>query len=148
MQTIRLAFLVTAYHKQEQLELLLALLGSKFGHGDIFVHLDRKSTIDPTALRGRVHEDLNVVKEYDVHWGGFNQLRSILSLIRMARERDRYDFMILLSGQDMPVVNADSIVRSLSGNIGKCFIECFQLPDARWNYRGGLGRVQWFWFMD
>ena len=148
MQTIRLAFLITAYHKQEQLELLLSMLGGKFGHENIFVHVDRKSSIDPSTLREHVDEALNVVKEYDVHWGGFNQLRSILRLIRMARARSSYDFMILLSGQDMPVVDADTIVKTLSSSVGRSYIDCFQLPDSRWNYRGGLGRVQWFWFMD
>lgn len=148
MHEIKLAFLVTAYHKQEQLELLLDMLGRKFGHENIFIHIDIKSSIEIADIQNNVSKSLNIVKKYGVQWGGFNQLLSIVHLVRMARDRRQYDFMILLSGQDMPVVDADTIVKTLSSSVGRSYIDCFQLPDSRWNYRGGLGRVQWFWFMD
>lgn len=145
---LKIAFLITAYNKPDQLVKLINLLGVKNGYENIFVHLDKKCEIDPATIKSMTNANIQVLKKHKVYWGGFNQLKSILSLVKIASDKKKYDFMVLLSGQDLPITSYENVKEFLSNNIGSSFITSEKMPLEYWNYKQGLGRTQWFWFMD
>lgn len=147
-EKMKIAFLITAYNKSNQLIELINCLAAKNGYDNIFVHFDLKGDLNAEEIKTQTNSSINVVSKYNVFWGGFNQLQSITSLIDLAKKKDNYDFVILLSGQDLPITTYDYLKKFLSSNIGKSFITSYKLPHKYWNHKQGLGRIQWFWFMD
>ena len=145
---MKIAILITAYHKPDQLIHLIKCLGSKIRYSDIYMHFDLKSDVDDSWLRTLSDLGVNVLHLFRVYWGGFNQLKSIVSLIEMALNKDKYDYLILISGQDVPIKPYRELVAYLSENNGKSFIDSNKFPVGGWNYRQGFGRVHWFWFLD
>lgn len=143
-----ICYMITAYHKPKQLIRLINVLGKASGYSNIYVHIDKKSIISEDEIIDETSHSLNIFKEYNIYWGGFNQLCSIVSLINKASKVKKYDFYILLSGQDMPVLPFSKISEFLKTNREKLFIDCFPMPSSNWNYKGGMGRVEWYWFMD
>ena len=145
---MRIAFIITAYDKPVQLTRLINCLGNKAGFENIFVHIDKKSTYSEYEILSKTNNLTNISKKYSVFWGGYNQLLSILSLIEHAVNEPEYDFMVLLSGQDLPVVSYDEMMNFFRKNRGLSFITSYKFPIESWNYKHGFGRVQWYWFMD
>lgn len=145
---IKISFLITAYSHPEQLIRLINCIGKQAGHSDIFVHIDKKSDMDISYLIKKTSTYVNYYKRYPVYWGGYNQILSILSLVEEAVNKQKYDFLILLSGHDLPVASYNELISFLKNNLKRSFITSFKLPITSWNYKHGLGRVQWYWFMD
>ncbi len=145
---LKILFLITAFNKQNQLIKLINCIGKKAGYKDIFVHIDKKSDMDILDLRNQTNAAVNYYSQYPVYWGGNNQLLSILSLIEKAVNKQEYDFMVLLSGQDLPVVSYDEMMNFFKKNQGHSFITSYKFPIESWNYKHGMGRIQWYWFLD
>lgn len=145
---VKIAFIITAYNKPAQLARLVNCLGGKAGYENIYIHIDKKASYTEVDILNNTNHRINVFKKYPVYWGGNNQLLSILFLIEQATLIKKYDFIILLSGQDMPVVSFDEIKSFLKGKLETSFITSQKFPIDKWNYKNGFGRVQWIWFMD
>lgn len=145
---MRIAFIITAYNKSEQLTRLINCLGNKAGFENIFVHIDRKAQYPEHEILLKTNNLTNISRKYSVYWGGDSQLLSILSLIENAVNKQDYDFMVLLSGQDLPVVSYNDMMAFFTKYQGHSFITSYKLPIESWNYKHGMGRVQWYWFMD
>lgn len=145
---LKIAFLITAYNNVEQLIRLVNLLGCRNGYENIFIHIDLKSDIDLIYVKSKTYPNLTIIKKFKVYWGGFNQLQSIISLIDLASKTKKYDSVVLLSGQDLPIKPYEHIKLYLKNNIYSSFISSSKIPFAGWNYKQGLGRIQWFWFLD
>jgi hypothetical protein len=145
---MRIAFIITSYNKPIQLTRLINCLGNKAGFENIFVHIDKKTPYSEYEILSKTNNLINISKKYSVFWGGNNQLLSILSLIEHAVNKQEYDFIVLLSGQDLPVVSYDKMMIFFRKNHGQSFITSYKFPIESWNYKHGFGRVQWYWFMD
>ena len=52
-----------------------------------------------------------------MRWGTFSQVQATLNLLKRSY-RKKYDFYWLLSGQDFPLVSAESIIMKLSSTMG------------------------------
>lgn len=79
----------------------------------IFIHLDKKSRIDPKSI-----ENDNVVilpSEYrkDVRWAQISQVDAELALLRYARHQGKFDYYWLCSGQDFPIRSSQAILDAL-----------------------------------
>ncbi len=148
VKELSVSFLITAYNRPEQLKNLINCLGKKAGYENIFVHIDVKSDIDILKVKNQTSAFVNCQSLYPVYWGGNNQLLSILWLVENALDKQEYDFLVLLSGQDLPAVSFDKMMTFFSINRGCSFITSYQLPIESWNYKHGMGRVEWYWFMD
>lgn len=62
-----------------------------------------------------------------------------------------YDYITLLSDQDYPLTNNETIVQFLSENKGKQFVHWFKMPCTNLAGDGGMDQVQYFYpsfFMD
>jgi len=146
---MKIAFIITAYNKPAQLIRLVNCLGHKAGHENIYVHIDKKADFSEADILTGTNKLITIFKKYPVYWGGFNQLQAILSLIEKALEKNDYDYVVLLSGQDLPVLPHDDIMNFFKKNSGLSFITSYKFPTNVWpSFKNGFERVHWFWFMD
>jgi len=102
---MKIAALIRAYHRPEQLGLLLDRLDGPLWAP--FVHIDRKSDIELFAnLRGKAPFLTNRVQ---VNWGGLSQVEGVLRLLRAALRDPTITHFYHMSGQCYPVKSDDQI---------------------------------------
>ena len=95
------AWLVMAHTNLNQLKKLLKLLDST--DSDIYIHIDRKSSIDVADLKTQ-YSKLYVFKEYSVYWGEYSQISVELLLLKAAVKKGNYNYIHLISGMDLPLM--------------------------------------------
>ena len=103
-------FLIAAHKDIDQLNALIAqLLDPDFL---VYVHLDRKSTIDPGQLHPHARQ---VAERIDVRWGGVSQVEATLASVRqILAEVPAFDKVVFLSAQDFPLLPNDLLKRELA----------------------------------
>lgn len=108
------AFLITAYKDYES---LLDLVNLFTKTGLCFVHVDKKSkTITDENIKTLNQiEGCEVVREYDIKWGGFAHIRAIVRLMMMALSHEEVSYMHLLTGEDYPLVSVEELDRLFLG---------------------------------
>jgi hypothetical protein len=136
------AFLIAVHKNPEQLQKLVDFLVE--GGGDVYVHIDKKwvNSFSEFILRntGRIH----IYSEFNVHWGGYSQIKTTLFLLKKALE-SKSDFFILISGQDIPVKTMREFREFLEKNRAHSFFEFTRMPAPQWGLNGGLDRVGLLW---
>lgn len=122
------AFLICAHHDLDQLNGLVAQLCDP--DFLVYVHLDRKSALDP----GRLHPGARLVRErVAVHWGHVSQVEASLASIRqILQEVPRFDKLVLLSGQDFPLLPNDGLKAALASMRGRELIETAPIAADGW----------------
>jgi hypothetical protein len=70
------------------------------GRTDGYLHLDAKAYRLAPDIMPR--PNLFVGSRHAVRWGGFEMVRATLDLLRLARARERYAWLHLISGQCLP----------------------------------------------
>lgn len=132
------AFLVTAYHDLPTLNRMVA----KFlEYGDVLVHIDKRSDINPRDVVG--HEGVSVYKCYRINWGSFNHLKSILFLLKQAM-KSRPDYVHVITGQDYPIVSKETFEAFFTEHEGQSFLDFEAVPDGSWIQE----RYKYFWFTN
>lgn len=91
-----------AHTNLNQLKKLLKLLDST--DSDIYIHIDRKSSIDVADLKTQ-YSKLYVFKEYSVYWGEYSQISVELLLLKAAVKKGNYNYIHLISGMDLPLMS-------------------------------------------
>lgn len=91
------AILISAYKDPEYLKRLITFFDKDF---QVFVHLDKKSEINPEDIR--LNSNVYVYKKFLVNWGGYNHLRAIIFLLQKALEKN-VSYIHIISGSDIPV---------------------------------------------
>ena len=122
-------FLIAAHKDAGQLDALVRQLADP--EFLVYVHLDRKSTIDPADL----HPNARLVTErVDVRWGGFSQVQATLgSLRQILREQPDFDKLIFLSAQDFPLLPNALLKRALARLREHELIESTAIGPDGWN---------------
>ncbi len=122
-----IAILIYAHKDKSQIQRLVNTLKNE--QIDIYVHADKKFDIDN-------FENAFLIKNrYDIKWGDYSIINSIISSLEEIRKNKKYDYYILLSGQDYPIVSPDEIIKFLNNNSGKEFIEFKKIGNDKndWN---------------
>ena len=122
-----IAILVYAHKNKEQVQRLINALKNE--NVDIYVHADKKFQVDK-------FENATMIKNrYDVRWGDPSIINSIISSLKEIGKNKIYDYYILLSGQDYPIISMDKVVKFLNDNKGKEFIEFKKIGTGKneWN---------------
>ncbi len=132
---IAICMLIHVYTEQQRR--LIKHLSSDF---DVYIHIDKKSSIDKTQL---YMPKVYVYKEYPVYWGSYNQILATLFLFQTAYKK-QYSRYILISGEDIPIRSNLEIKRFYSNNSYEYF-EYSKLPRSVWNDNGGYDRVDFFY---
>ena len=139
-------FLICAHKDIDQLNALVeALRDPDF---TVYVHLDRKSALDPAALHPSARQ---VTPRIDVRWGGFSQVEATLvSLRQILREQPAFDKVIFLSAQDFPLLPNALLKRELARLRDRELLETAPIRPGGWNvgfryqffHREGGGRLE------
>jgi hypothetical protein len=114
-------------HNPGPLQYLLDALDARFR---ILVHMDAKTdlaTLAEAALRLPAHARL-VAPRIPVFWGGWSMMRATLALIEAALAEADYERLVLLSGDSLPVRDADAIEATLLESEAE-FIDMMEVPD-------------------
>lgn len=144
------AYLIMAHKDDECLHALLGLLDDP--RNDIFIHMDLKNRDwNPEVLLSRLKmSSVFLVPRLDVTWGGYSQIVCELSLLQAATSEGHYAFYHLLSGQDLPIQNQDTIHSFFNAHQGVEFVRYAAQPinclervygHILWN-RFGVNRKQ------
>lgn len=118
------AYLILAHKYGQQLITLLRMLDDN--NNDIYVHIDKKTKDFPFDLVKDVckRSYIYFVDCINVQWGGYSLVRAELSLLKAATQNREYEYLHLISGEDLPIKRQDEIRHFLAENKGKEFI-CF-----------------------
>ncbi|MCD2518886.1 beta-1,6-N-acetylglucosaminyltransferase [Massilia sp. G4R7] len=122
-------FLIAAHKDVEQLNALVKQLNDP--DFVVYVHLDRKSAIDPADL----HPAARLVEpRVDVRWGGFSQVQATLTSLRqILLEQPAFDKVIFLSAQDFPLLPNALLKRELARVRERELIETTPIGPDGWN---------------
>lgn len=145
---MKVAYVVAAHAKLDQLERLLRRLG---GEAVVVLHVDRQVPGgDYDAFRRRTHDlEMHHLERRRCFWGGFGVVRAALEGIRhLVGAGVSCDYVALLSGQDYPLRTQSEIAEELELAGGRSFLSYFPLPFAGWGARGGLDRVEDWHFVS
>lgn len=139
-------FLICAHKDIDQLNALVeALCDPDF---TVYVHLDRKSALDPAALHPSARQ---VSPRIDVRWGGFSQVEATLASLRqILREQPEFDKVVFLSAQDFPLLPNALLKRELMRLRDHELLETAPIRPGGWNvgfryqffHREGGGRLE------
>ncbi|MBE7177801.1 MAG: glycosyl transferase [Mucilaginibacter polytrichastri] len=99
---MRIAHLILAHANPEQVAVLVDRL--RHPDADIYIHLDRKSKMQPFAFLADQESVFFIRNRVDVRWGTYSCVTCTLNSIReIAAANKAYTTFNLLSGQDLPV---------------------------------------------
>lgn len=148
---MELAYIISAYRYPEQVARLIHRLSAD--STSFFVHVDRKTedrVFDDIVNRLRGHPAVYFLKRHTCAWGGFGHVRaSLKGIAQILRTGIRFDYAILLTGQDYPIKPNREIMAFFEQHRGELFLEFFPLPNDRWENRGivgGMERIEvWHW---
>lgn len=141
---MKIAYLMQCHKTPQQINLLIELLRDC----DIYIHIDKKSgnlakkiTVAPNVFI------LNDDKRVNVKWGQISQVSATLNLIDEVLNSGRdYDYIYLISGQDMPLKSGERIAKLLSDCGGSAFMEVVDVSTRRYKRllkRNEVYTAQW-----
>lgn len=116
----RHAYLIMAHNNWAQLQTLISLLDDD--RNDIYLHIDKKSTVFSPDMVHTVHSRLILTDRIAVYWGGHSQIQCELTLLKAAIS-GKYQYYHLISGVDLPLKSQDEIHRFFREHNGKEFLE-------------------------
>jgi len=133
---VQVAYLVTSYRPPQQLLRLLRTLRRAQPEAPIVVHHDRFRTTwnaELVAPIGGVHV---LTSEAPVSWGDFSVVNAIWKPLSWMVENLEFDWVVLLSEQDYPIVPLEQLEQRLSASGVDAFIEAEPIhlikdPNAR-----------------
>lgn len=159
---MKLMYLIIAHKNPEQVARLIRTLN--YDGDGFFIHIDKKCKLKPfedaleleafekhiTKTPARIHFVSNRVS---VVCGGYTQVEATFnSLSEIFSSSERFDYLILLTGQDYPIKTNQQIRTYFASNKGREFLERFQLPGSAEKARAEISwrtaRVKEYSFLD
>ncbi len=117
------AYLIIAHNQFKLLGELLSLLDDK--NNTLIVHMDKKASIEDFYRMVDVKQfrNLSVIQKVSVTWGGHSQIECELALLKEALSKnERYDYLHIISGVDLPIKSIGYINDFFEANNGKEFL--------------------------
>lgn len=141
---MRIAYIVSAYKRPEQLARLVAHLGRS--SSAIAIHVDAKTSrhdYDAMVAGVRGISGVQFLPRHRCYWGGFGHVRASLKGIAYLVESGvEFDYAVLLTGQDYPLLGADGLRAFFASAGGRSYLSHWRLPFAPWGVHGGLDRLE------
>jgi hypothetical protein len=144
---MKLTFVILAHKNPVQLQKLTDYLLEN--GASVFVHIDKKNSaiFHDYIKRNQNKNSLFIYSEFKVYWGSYNQIKATFLLLRNALQYSEFDFISLISGQDLPIKPINELKNFLSTNRNVSFLENHPLP-CHWGGNGGLDRFRLLWFIE
>lgn len=128
---------------------LLEIIRFFRGEFYIYIHIDKKGSItsdEQSALR-EMKNVRSVESRYAINWGGYNVLKGVVHLMRVAVKDDLADYYHLISGQDFPTKSPEELTRFFEQRKGTEFLNYFSLPYKGWD-NGRMDRLTLYCLYD
>lgn len=127
------AYLILAHADYPMLQYLITALDDM--RNDIYVHIDKKACFDGKELHTEQSRLFVLSERIDARWGDYSLVEAEFLLFEKALENDRYAYLHLLSGADIPIKSQDYIHSYCEKHKGKEFIGFAQnttSEELRW----------------
>lgn len=123
---MKTAIIIQAHKNPRQVARLCGAL--RHPDFDLFLNLDAKSDLE--TFRREIQDVTWIEKRIPIYWGGFSQVRATLNALEQVLDApQKYDFVMLASGQDYPIVLMSEIARQLNQNPGRQFMNYRKIED-------------------
>ena len=133
---MKLAYIIQAHKGFKQLNILIDILSK---NSDVYLHIDLKNDYLYNRLKDHYLSQKNIFILSDrisVNWSGFSQIEATLNLLEAARGKN-YDYITLLSGQDLPIKSHSEIIKFL------CYEGMVVSPSVRYWKKPTNGAPAW-----
>jgi hypothetical protein len=134
---MRIAHLILTHKNVGQLERLIRRLDHPCF--DLFIHLDRKSDIQPFLHLADRPNVFFVRDRVPVYWAGYGTIQATLNGFKEILVKGEYDYINVMSAQDFPLRSAEYIYHYLSRNAGREFITCESIEE---DWPSAAGRIR------
>ena len=121
----RVAILILAHTNPEQLLRLTAHLQPDF---DVFIHLDKASTIRIETFQ--IFHRATVFKKFRARWGSVAIVHTMLELLGRASAAGPYDRYVFISGLDVPLMSNQKIAEHFSTHQDTDFVDIQQFVEG------------------
>ena len=104
----RHAYCIIAHQDPVMLHVMVAMLDHPLN--DIYIHIDKKSDINPFLSISAKHSKVCFLPErISVEWGGTSQIDVELLIFEYALSHGEYSYFHMMSGQDLPIKSQEYI---------------------------------------
>lgn len=115
---------------------------------DIYVHIDKKTPLDPFKIILDVPSVRFISNRIRCNWGAYSFLVAIVSsLNEIFSTQKQYDFVNLLSAQDYPLHSSAYIYNYLKKEKGKNFLSFEDSQESPW-WKEAVSRYEKYHFTD
>ena len=145
----KVAFLILTHKNPSQIVSFVNSLDCE--DVSFFIHVNVNSDIADHSVLEEIKSKENVFfieQRQKSTWGGYGIINATLLLLKKCLEKDKYDYISLHSGQDLPIKNKNEILDFLRRNQGKEFVEFFKIPSKGWWPDNGFDRIEYYWFVE
>jgi hypothetical protein len=132
LSNFKMAYVIICHKNPEQINLLINTLNHK--NVDFFLHVDKSSGIKSNIKK---LPNIHFVKDaISVQWGHYSQIECILRSFTEINNHGEYNYIHVISGQDLPLVSSETIYNFFKQKEGKLFMEYVKMPygESRWGF--------------
>ena len=138
-------YFVTSYRGHEQLLRLVATIRRESPAAEVLVHHDRfRSELDPIAVREAVPGAYVLTSPSPLSWGDFSVVDMHWRCFKWALKEIDFDWLILLSEQDYPILGLADTEELLFNSESDAFMEAYAV-DATTTWPRALGYYRYFY---
>ena len=137
------AFVILAHRNPEQ----VARLANRLAPHYVFVHIDSKVDDGVYNEFVRLLKDSPHVKFIARHrsaWASWGIVKAILEGIKTALSYEDWSHVMVISGQDYPLISSAQMEVFFNEHIGISFAPNWSLPTPVWGKDGGMYRVRYW----
>ncbi len=123
---MKVAHIILTHKNPEQVKRLIDNLNHPAF--DFFIHVDSKADITSFEKLLKNNRTYFIKKRASIHWAGFGTIQATINSFKEILTLD-YNYINVISGQDFPVQNANTLYNYLLSKKGKEFITCERIAD-------------------
>ncbi|MDI1310109.1 MAG: beta-1,6-N-acetylglucosaminyltransferase [Methylotenera sp.] len=137
------AFVILAHRKPEQ----VARLANRLAPHHVFVHIDINVDDSLYSEFCRLLENLphvTLIKRHRSAWASWGIVAAVLEGIKTALDQAPWTHVMVISGQDYPLMSSSQMEDFFNQHIGQSFLAHWYLPSKLWGGDGGMYRVKYW----
>lgn len=132
---LKLGLIMLAHRGPTQVARLLTLI--RHPQVRVYLHVDRRVDLGPfrRALAEASVQETSLLRRLPTRWGGYEVVSASIDGLARARA-DGCTYVMLVSGQDVPLRPIAEIVEFASRAGKTSYVEHFPLPASHWRFNG------------
>jgi hypothetical protein len=136
------AYLIVAHNNWEQLLFLIDILEDP--RNDFFLLVDSKAKDFNREIfvKDCPSNNLYFAESMKVYWGDYTLTEAVVSLLKRATYKGKYDYYHLISAIDMPLKSQDEMHRFFDDNQGCEFVDYDSYEDTTW----ATARIKYYYY--